>query len=91
MQKGCCVILWLRPVRSSCVPLALFEFPHFFLSLFLQYLPRGSTDTLVLQAELTRVREAEITVAPASAHEDVEGLVWKVALLKGELVEACQA
>jgi hypothetical protein len=39
MQKGCCVILWLRPVKSSCVPLAPFEFPHFFLSLFLQYLP----------------------------------------------------
>jgi hypothetical protein len=45
----------------------------------------------VLQAELTWVREVEITVAPASTHEDAEGLVWKVALLEGELVEARQA
>jgi hypothetical protein len=32
--------------------------------------------------------EAENAVALASAHEDAEGLVWKIALLKGELAEA---
>jgi hypothetical protein len=35
--------------------------------------------------------EAENTVALAPTHEDIEGLVQKVTLLKGELSEACQA
>jgi hypothetical protein len=35
--------------------------------------------------------EAENTAALASAHEDAEGLVRKIALLEGELVEARRA
>jgi hypothetical protein len=41
-------------------------------------------------AELTRAQEVE-NVLPASIQEDVEGLARKVALLKGELVKACQS
>jgi hypothetical protein len=35
--------------------------------------------------------EAENIVALASAHKDAKGLVWKIALLEGELGDACQA
>jgi hypothetical protein len=35
--------------------------------------------------------EVESATALDSAHEDVEGLVQKIALLEGELVEARQA
>jgi hypothetical protein len=35
-------------------------------------------------------REAEIAVALAPAHEDIEGIVRKVTLLKGGLAEARQ-
>jgi hypothetical protein len=35
--------------------------------------------------------EAENATTLASAHEVVEGLVWKIALLKGELAEERQA
>jgi hypothetical protein len=69
-------------------PLAPFEFPHFFPSLFLQFLSRGSTDTLVSPMELTRAWEVEDAAALASVHEDAEGLGRKVALLEGELAEA---
>jgi hypothetical protein len=48
-------------------------------------------DTLVLPMELTRAREAEDVTALASAHEDADGLVQKVTILEGELVEVCQA
>jgi hypothetical protein len=45
----------------------------------------------VLQAESTQALEAENAVVLASAREDVEGLVRKVALLEGELVEVRRA
>jgi hypothetical protein len=32
--------------------------------------------------------EAESTATLASTHEESEGLVWRVALLKGDLAEA---
>jgi hypothetical protein len=48
-------------------------------------------DTPASPTELTRAREVEDTTVLASAHEDAEGLVQKVALLKGELAEARQA
>jgi hypothetical protein len=35
--------------------------------------------------------EVENIVALASAHKDAKGLVWKIALLEGELGDACQA
>jgi hypothetical protein len=35
--------------------------------------------------------EVESSMAPASAHEEAECLVWKIALLEGELAEVCQA
>jgi hypothetical protein len=40
--------------------------------------------------ELTRVWEVEDVAALVSAHEDTEGLVRKVTLLKGELAEVRQ-
>jgi hypothetical protein len=46
---------------------------------------------LVLKAELTRALEVENAPALESAPEDAEGLVRKVALLEGELVEAHRA
>jgi hypothetical protein len=71
----------------ACVPLPPIEFPQFFPSLIMQHLSQGSADTLVLQVETTWAPKAENTTALASAHEDVEGLVRKVALLGGELAE----
>jgi hypothetical protein len=65
----------------ACVPLPPIEFPQFFPSLIMQHLSQGSADTLVLQVETTWAPKAENTTALASAHEDVEGLVRKVALL----------
>jgi hypothetical protein len=44
-------------------------------------------DTLVLQVEPTRVWEVKNAAPLASAREDTEGLVQKVAFLKGELAE----
>jgi hypothetical protein len=35
--------------------------------------------------------EVESSMAPASAHEEAEGLVWKIALLEGALAEVCRA
>jgi hypothetical protein len=35
--------------------------------------------------------EAESVAALAFAHEEVEGLVQKIAVLEGELAEACRA
>jgi DNA topoisomerase IA len=126
------------------VPLVSFEFPHSLLSLFVQHLSQGNTNTPTLQAEVTQAREVAAAVeAPhvmvklavetsaqeataawdsimirvkdaedratlaerevqetvsrveaenaamiASSCEDAEGLVWKIILLEGELVEA---
>jgi hypothetical protein len=80
-----------RKRKLACAPLAPFEFPHFFPSLFLQRLSWGSSDTLASPMELTRAREVEDATTLASACEDVEGLVQKVALLEGELTKARQA
>jgi hypothetical protein len=80
-----------RKRKLACAPLTLFKFPHFFLSLLLQRFSRGSTDTLASPMKLTQVREVEDTMTLASAHEDAEGLVQKVTLLEGELVEVHQA
>jgi hypothetical protein len=41
--------------------------------------------------ELTQAREVDDAAALASACEDVEGLVWKVTLLEGELAEVRRA
>jgi hypothetical protein len=67
---------------------APFEFPHFFLSLFLQRLSQGSADTLVSLSELTQAWEVEDAASLASARKDAEGLVRKVTLLEGKLAEA---
>jgi phosphoribosyl-dephospho-CoA transferase len=48
-------------------------------------------DTLVSQTESTRAREVENVVVQAFVREHTEGLVCKVILLDGELVEAHQA
>jgi hypothetical protein len=69
------------------VPQAPFEFPQFFPSLILQHSSQGSAGTLVLKAEPTRAWEVENAAALASSREDVVGLVWKVALLEGDLAE----
>jgi hypothetical protein len=45
---------------------------------------------LNLKSTSTR-REAQNSTALALAHEDVDGLVWNVALLEGELAEARRA
>jgi hypothetical protein len=42
------------------------------------------------QERVSRV-EMENTVMLASTHEDAKGLVWKIALFKGELAEARRA
>jgi hypothetical protein len=79
------VTLKERKKNLGCAPLDPFKFPQLFLSLILQHLSRGSADTLVLQAKLARVWEAENATMRASAREDTKGLVRKVALLEGEL------
>jgi hypothetical protein len=71
-----------------CVP---FEFPHLHSRLFLQCLFRGSMDMSVSQMELSRVWDTENVAVLASILEDIEGLVRKVVLLQGELVEAQRA
>jgi hypothetical protein len=42
----------------------------------------------VSPTELTQAQEMEDAVVLAFAHEDAEGLVWKVTLLEGELANA---
>jgi hypothetical protein len=85
------VILKRRERKLAYVSLASFEFPHFFPSLLLHRLFQGSVDTLASLTELTRAQEVKHEMVLASAHEDVEGLVQKVTLLKGELAEARRA
>jgi hypothetical protein len=85
------VSLERRKRKLAYVPLAPFEFLHFFLSLFLQRLSWRSANTLASPTKQTRAREVEDATVLASAHEDAEGLVWKVTLLKGELAEARRA
>jgi hypothetical protein len=53
------------------------------------YLFWGSMDMLVLRTDLSRALEMENVVVLSSVREDAEGLVCKVALLKGKLMEAC--
>jgi hypothetical protein len=48
-------------------------------------------DTPVLHAKSAQARDVENVMLLSSALEDAEGLIRKVALLEGELVEACQA
>jgi hypothetical protein len=45
----------------------------------------------VSQAKSTRVREAENVIVPTFVPEDAEGLICKVTLLEGELMEPRQA
>jgi hypothetical protein len=71
--------------------LASFEFPHFLPVFVSTTLVPGSADTLASPTELTQAREMEVTVVLMSACEDAKGLVRKVALLDGELVEARRA
>jgi hypothetical protein len=73
------------------VLLVSFKFPYRCLSLFLQGLFEGGTDPPVLPMGSSRVREMESVAVLASVEVDAEGLLRKVALLKGELVEACRA
>jgi hypothetical protein len=73
----------------ACVFLVPFEFPHLHSSLFMYYLFWGSMDMLVLRTDLSRALEMENVVVLSSVREDAEGLVCKVALLKGKLMEAC--
>jgi hypothetical protein len=49
----------------------------------------GGVDMPVLQMESTRAWEVENVAVEAHVQVDAEGLVRKVALLEGELVEAC--
>jgi hypothetical protein len=46
-------------------------------------------DTAVSPTEPTQAREVENVTVLASIQEDAKGLIRKVALLDGELVEAC--
>jgi hypothetical protein len=46
-------------------------------------------DMLVLRTDLSRALEMENVVVLSSIREDAEGLIRKVALLKGKLMEAC--
>jgi hypothetical protein len=62
------VSLKRRKRKLAYAPLAPFEFPHFFPSLFLRCLSRGSVDTLALQTELTQALEVEDVVTLASTH-----------------------
>jgi hypothetical protein len=48
----------------------------------------GGADIPVSQTESTRACEMENVMVQAFVREDVEGLIQKVALLEGELVEA---
>jgi hypothetical protein len=77
-----------RKRKLACTSLAPFEFPQFFLSLFLYHSFWGGTDMPMSQSELTRVREVKNVAALASIWEDAEGLIRKVTLLEGELAEA---
>jgi hypothetical protein len=45
----------------------------------------------VPQVESTRMRDVENVAVLVSAREDAKGLIHKVSLLEGELVEACRA
>jgi hypothetical protein len=80
-----------RKRKLAGAPLAPLEFPHFFPSLFLHRLSWGRVVTLASLMELTRAQEVEDAAVLASAHEDVEGLIRKVTLLKGEPAEARRA
>jgi hypothetical protein len=82
------VSLKRRKRKLASASLAPFEFPHFFSSMFLQRLSRGSAGTLVSPTELTQAWEVDDGSALVSACEGAEGPVWKVTLLEGELVEA---
>jgi hypothetical protein len=64
-----------RKRKLSYASLALFEFAHFFSSLFLQRLSWGSANTIASPIELTQEREVEDAMALASAREDAEDLV----------------
>jgi hypothetical protein len=75
----------------ACVLLVSFKFPYLRLSLFLQGLFWGGTNAPVLPMGSPRVGEMESIAVPASVRGNVEGLVCKVALLEGELVEAHRA
>jgi hypothetical protein len=44
-------------------------------------------DAPVSQIELTQAWEVENVMVLASVREDVEGLIYKVALLEGEIVD----
>jgi hypothetical protein len=50
-------------------------------------------DALVERVALEKVSRVEVENATelASAREDAEGFVWKIALLEGELVAECWA
>jgi hypothetical protein len=80
-----------RKTKLACAPLASFEFPHFLPVFVSTTLVLGSADTLASPTELTQAWEMEVTVVLVSACEDAKGLVRKVALLNGELVEARRA
>jgi hypothetical protein len=47
------VSLKIRKRKLACAPLSPSEFAHFFMSLFIRRLSRGSEDTLVSSTELT--------------------------------------
>jgi hypothetical protein len=47
----------------------------------------GGVDAPVSQIELTQAWEVENVMVLASVREDVEGLIYKVALLEGEIVD----
>jgi hypothetical protein len=66
---------------SASRSLQVLSFP---LVLLLQHLSRGSMGVPVSHAEVTQAWEA-------SAHEEAEGLVQRISLLKGELAEVHQA
>jgi hypothetical protein len=72
------------------VLLVSFEFLYLLLSMFLQGLFWGGMDALLLLMGLSQVWEMESVAVLAFVWGNVEGLIPKVALIEGELVQACR-
>jgi hypothetical protein len=71
--------------------LGCYWFPYLRSCLFLQGLFWGGATTLVLYMGSSQAREVESITVLASVRGDAEGLVHKVALLEGELIDARRA
>jgi hypothetical protein len=82
------VFLREREREKKEILLVCNRFPYLLSSLFLQGLFWGGASAPVSQMGSSRAREVESIAVLASIFGDAEGLVHKVALLKGQLTEA---